>query len=349
MNTLLNNNNWQSQKVNQAIIIMIAILDSILFNLHKALSVFNNFSSETNNTLNIPLLDIIFRLIFLFSVSWFILQLNTNWYKHLKNKNFYIEIGIYIIVHVVLFFIVIKFFLLISPFITKQEASKSEIELLYFGYTIIFLTLIFIAKLLRYQVIHKNDLIEKEALKIHSLQNELMALKNQVNPHFLFNSLNSLSALVRDNEEATTFISKLSYLYRYILQSGEKDVVTLEEELDFLKNYVHLIKARYKDRVSVNVNIQEHLLNYKIPVLSLQLLVENAVKHNETSKENPLIVKVFNQENTLIVQNEIKPRITFGPTTGKGLKNIQKRFSLLMKDTITIDKANNNFKVKLPL
>ena len=342
-------NSWLPKKVNQITIVGSALLISILFNLPRALSVFDIIKSNEGDSLETPLLDVIVRFVFLFLASWLILQLNANWRYLLKIRSLFMEIVITILVHVALFYIVIKLFLLVYTWLMGNEPTTSEIGFIYFGYIIVFVMLFFVAKMLHYQVVHKHDLIEKETLKRHGLESELMALRNQVNPHFLFNSLNSLSSLVRGNEDATKFIDELSLMYRYILQSGEEDLVSLEEELKFLNNYMYLIKTRYRNRIKIDIDIGTQWFKHTIPVLSLQLLVENAVKHNEISKENPLLVKVYVEDNHIAIENEVRPRKTLVKITGQGLNNIDKRYLLLKNNSIVIDQSENKFKVKLPL
>ncbi len=343
------NNSSLPQKINQITIIGSAFVISVLFNLPRALAVFDVINSAEGDTLETPWLDVLVRFVFLFFASWLILQLNANWRDLLKSRFFVAEIVITIIIHVLLFFGIIKLFLWVYALVTGSEPTSSEVGFIYLGYIIVFVILFFVAKVLRYQVVHKHDLIEKEVLKRHSLENELMALKNQVNPHFLFNSLNSLSALVRGNEDATKFIDELSLMYRYVLQSREEDLVSLEQELNFLNNYSYLIKTRYRDRVEIEIAIDQEWLTHTIPVLSLQLLVENAVKHNEISKENPLLVKVYIEDNHVVVENEMRPRKTLVKSTGQGLDNIDKRYLILKRNNIIIDQSKNKFKVKLPL
>ena len=186
-------------------------------------------------------------------------------------------------------------------------------------------------------------------LKQQSLQNELSALKNQINPHFLFNSLNSLSSLVRENEQATTFVNKLSFMYRYILQSGQVDLTLLKDELKFLESYLYLINTRYREKFEAIIDIEDQYLSEEIPILALQLLVENAVKHNEISTENPLKVKIYSDHKYIIVENKIRVRTSFVDSTGNGLVNLSKRYSLLKKKNIIISNEDQIFKVKLPL
>lgn len=138
-------------------------------------------------------------------------------------------------------------------------------------------------------------------------------------------------------------------MYRYILQSGQQDLVTLSEELKFLDSYIHLIKTRYRDRFSIAITIDDIHLNKTIPSLTLQLLVENAVKHNEISEDKPLLVNIYSENDMLVVENDIQPRTTLVESTGQGIANINKRYILLKDKHISISESNNKFIVKLPL
>jgi len=227
--------------------------------------------------------------------------------------------------------------------------SKEERGFLSFNYVTLFIVLFFVARILRLQIIQKENLLENEQLKQQNLQNELTALKNQIDPHFLFNSLNSLNSLIRDNKEATAFVTKLSFMYRYILQSGDRNLVTVKEELKFLESYIYLIKTRYRDRFSIEMDIHAGDLEKEVPPLALQLLVENAVKHNEISESHPLEVKIYSMDNQICIENTIRERTTLAEGTGNGLANLNKRYNLLGKQKMTITTDNNTFCVKLPL
>ncbi|MEM9143790.1 MAG: histidine kinase, partial [Bacteroidota bacterium] len=219
-----------------------------------------------------------------------------------------------------------------------------------FSYIFITVMLLVISKAIKLHNQSKLDAVEKEVLKQQSLENELAALKNQINPHFLFNSLNSLSLLVREDQKAAgKFINKLSFLYRYILQSKDQDLVTVKEELKFLESYIHLIKERYRDNFKVNIHIKEHQLQKKIPTLALQLLMENAVKHNEISNGKPLEVDVFDENNYLVVKNRLQRRIGHIESTHTGLRNLNTRFKLHLGEELRISKDGAHFTVKLPM
>ncbi|WP_170179737.1 sensor histidine kinase [Flavivirga rizhaonensis] len=293
--------------------------------------------------------DALLRFLSFAYFSWMFLQFNANTKYFYSNFPKLTRGLMTILINIALYLALIHLFFFLYSKLVGLSMPAQEKGLAYFVYFIVLLITVFIARILRYQMSLKENMIAQEALKQQSLQNELMALKNQVNPHFLFNSLNSLSALVKENKDATNFINKLSFMYRYILQSSERDLVSLEEELQFLKSYIHLIKTRYRSRFNINYNIDENLLKKEVPVLALQLLVENAVKHNEISKEHPLSICIYSDETYIIIENEIRPRKTLVAGTGNGLVNLNKRYYALKRQHISISNENNIFKVKLSL
>ena len=336
--------------IKQKLLVSIAALISILVNLPRFLQLYDLFQNINANKLTpVSASDVIVRTVFLLLYSWLVLQINTNWKDFISAGDKRLKKAIIVTINVIVLVFGLMLFKFIYNLILANSMTSADTNLLYFVYVIITIIIMFVANILRFQSLREADLVEKEQLTRQNLQNELSALKNQINPHFLFNSLNSLNSLVRGNTEATKFVNKLSFMYRYILQSGDQDLVSLKEELKFLDSYLFLIKTRYRDKFSVEINIDEQWLNYTIPVLSLQLLVENAVKHNEISKSNPLEVRLYVEDNAIVVENIIKPRTTFVESTGKGLANISKRYQMLKQQDISISKQDNIFKVKLPL
>ncbi|WP_299366406.1 sensor histidine kinase [Winogradskyella sp.] len=329
-------------------LVTIALLISFLINLPRTLELYEVFGNISKSFDQVSVKDVLTRLLFLFVYSLIGLQLNTNW-KYRLNYGKIVNSIFTVIANIGLFFGTVFTFFYSHQMITETTLAPSGKGISYFVYFTILVIVIFISRILRFQVIHRDDLAEKELLKQQSLQNELTALKNQINPHFLFNALNSLNSLVRGNEEATTFVNELSYMYRYILQSGQQDLVTLNEELKFLNSYIYLIKTRYRNRFVMDINIPKDALNRSIPSLALQLLVENAIKHNEISEENPLKVLIYIEDHMIVVKNKIKPRSTFVHSTGQGLENINKRYKLLKGNEIIITKQDEFFIVKLPL
>jgi sensor histidine kinase YesM len=193
--------------------------------------------------------------------------------------------------------------------------------------------------------------VENETLKSESLQSQFESLKNQLSPHFLFNSLTALKTLINESPSiAQEYIDNLSKALRYTLQSNEKQLVTLKEEIDFTESYLFLIKMRFDTNLTVILQVNEKHLSYSLPPLTIQTLVENAVKHNEVSKRKPLTIVIQTSDNdSLVVRNMINKKITEEDGTGIGLPNLSKQFQLLLGKDITISKENNEFRVEVPL
>jgi two-component system LytT family sensor kinase len=192
----------------------------------------------------------------------------------------------------------------------------------------------------------KGERLEKEAVR-----SQFDALKNQVNPHFLFNSLSILSSLVEaDARLAVQFIGRLSKAYRYILEQRDNEQVSLRTELDFITAYTFLLTIRFEDKLFVDIEVPEAARDrYAIAPLTLQLLVENAVKHNRLSEEQPLRVSIALEGDWLRVANRIQPRPAREESTGIGLQNIINRYHLLTERPVWVGEENGEFVVKLPL
>lgn len=205
--------------------------------------------------------------------------------------------------------------------------------------------------------IHLNDVKvqkekELEALRIESLQSRCDALTNQINPHFFFNSLNGISSLVRKKDDKVTldYIDHLSDIFRYILQSENKGLVTLDEELEFARSFTQVIKVRYAGKLDVEFDIPDECLNLKIPVLALLPLIENVSVHNMIDSEHLMHIRIFmNDNNELVVSNPIFPKQYKQETHGTGIANLRNRFMLLLDENITVENANDMFNVILPL
>jgi tetratricopeptide (TPR) repeat protein len=206
----------------------------------------------------------------------------------------------------------------------------------------------------------RNQLIEKNKAQIELINLQLSdeniaakyeSLKNQVNPHFLFNSLNVLAQLIEDDaEKASEFINKFSKLYKDILQSKDNGLNTVKQELDTLEAYLYLIKIRFEDKFQVEIEQKNMNLNLFLPSLSLQMLVENAVKHNKLSFGSPLKIKIYQTtDNFIVIQNNIQLRNTKAEGTGIGLENLKQRFKYYTNKPFSFSKIENLFEVKLPL
>ncbi len=192
---------------------------------------------------------------------------------------------------------------------------------------------------------------EKEAIQKELAAAKLESLKNQVNPHFLFNSFSVLSSLVEhDSKQAIKFISKLSDMYRYILENDEKGVVTLQEELSFLDSYVFLLQMRHQTAIVVDKDISLDNLDLKVPPMSIQILVENAVKHNSFSIDDPLHISIKNEgDKAIVVENEKRKKESLTSSTKIGLKNLSNRLILSAGRALEITDNEESFKVRLPL
>ncbi|MGB1209864.1 MAG: 2TM domain-containing protein [Lacinutrix venerupis] len=176
------------------------------------------------------------------------------------------------------------------------------------------------------------------------------ALKNQLDPHFLFNSLNVLTSLIEENpDSAQKFTTSLSKVYRYVLEQKNKDLVTVDEELKFARTYMSLLKMRFEDSIVFNILEKASNPESKVVPLSLQLLLENAVKHNTVTESKPLHIKIYEDNGNLIVENNLQTKQVIKKSSGVGLNNIKQRYQLLSNKTVSITEDKNKFKVAIPM
>lgn len=196
----------------------------------------------------------------------------------------------------------------------------------------------------------KNTLLQAEKLKRENSEAQLDALKSQINPHFLFNSLNTLSSLITISpERAKEYIAQFSKVYRFLLNVKDKAVVELKEELDFLNSYVFLQQIRFGKNFSVETKIDSAHLNKLIPVIALQTIIENCVKHNEISNQFPLWVKITNDDKYIYVTNNFQPKQKTETSTGTGINNLKKRYSFFSDLTPEFYIENGRYIAKIPM
>ncbi|MCH2196907.1 histidine kinase [Kordia sp.] len=197
----------------------------------------------------------------------------------------------------------------------------------------------------------KQSIREEEQAKQIVVLAQLDALRNQAQPHFFFNSLNTLRDIIDQNskEDAKQFVDKLSDVYRYILDAGDANVITLRDELKFAKAYIHVQKERFGPNLKLNWELPEAALDRMIVPMSLQLLLENAIKHNVISRSKPLTVTISIEDDYLVVHNKIQPKSTQLPSTKLGLINIEKRHALISKKLPKIQNDTKEFIAKMPL
>ena len=193
--------------------------------------------------------------------------------------------------------------------------------------------------------------MENERLKNENLTTRYNMLVGQINPHFFFNSLNSLAMLVREkhDEKALTYIDQLSYTFRYIIQNGQSTLMTLDEELKFVEAYSYLFKIRYADKLFFDIDIEEKYRTWTLPALSLQPLIGNAVKHNTITRSKPFHISIRTENGWLVVANPKVPKLEPEPSTGIGLENLRNRWHLITGRDIEIIDTDKEFVVRMPL
>ncbi|GAB2831932.1 sensor histidine kinase [Ferruginibacter profundus] len=198
---------------------------------------------------------------------------------------------------------------------------------------------------------YKEATAEKDMLEQLQLQQEFDGLKQKVNPHFLFNCFNTLSALIaEDKDKAEKFLDELSKVYRYLLRKNNDSMSTLESEVKFIQSYFQLLKTRHGEAVDLQVEVDKQYSNYLLPSLSLQMLLENAVKHNALSKNKPLTIEIFTTTgNKLVVNNNLQRRTIKAPSNKVGLDNIKTKYDLLHLKGFQVMEDGKNFTVVLPL
>jgi len=193
--------------------------------------------------------------------------------------------------------------------------------------------------------------LREEKMRSELLVSRYEVLKNQINPHFIFNGLNALTELVyEDQDQAVKYIDQLAKVMRYVLQAGKVEVVSLKEEMEILHSYIFLQKIRYADSLQVDIVLKKEEEEKFIAPLVLQMLFENAIKHNELTKENPLKIRIYCEEDKLMMVNNIMAKeILANDSTGIGLKNIVARYESLSSTEVKIDKSGGVFSVSIPL
>ena len=257
---------------------------------------------------------------------------------------FFVTIGLSLV-------IIVLAILLTSIFWRQEVTSSFIIETSTFMAKIAFI-FVFLGSLISNTILFfknwKESAVQQEKLKREQLALQYETLKSQVNPHFLFNNLNSLTSLISSNpDKAIDFVKKLSEVYRYVLDQKDHELVALELELKFLESYIFLQKIRFETNLDVEINVTAG--NFKVIPLSVQMLVENAIKHNEISDRNPLHVRIFTTDDGyLTVENRLQKK-TGSEGNGTGIRNIEERYQFFTDKKVIITEDSANFTVRLPL
>ncbi len=231
-----------------------------------------------------------------------------------------------------------------TDFITNESFKPYQ-----FGLWIT-LTIVIIFHFFYYYNRSQQNKIKEQKVIAGTANAKFDALKNQLDPHFLFNSLNVLTSLIEENpENAQKFTTSLSKVYRYVLEQKNKELVSVDEELEFAKTYMSLLKMRFEDSIIFDIPEKASNPEGKVVPLSLQLLLENAVKHNMVTPTKPLHIKIYEDDGNLVVENNLQPKQIVKRSTGVGLENIKQRYNLLSNKSIFINQQANSFAVSIPI
>ena len=235
-------------------------------------------------------------------------------------------------------------------FFPEVEPSPERIRTSYLVTGILSLFFYFFVERERSKKRLQAEMLRSARLQKENFQAQLENLKDQVNPHFLFNSLNVLVSLIpQDAEKATEFTRKLSKLYRSFLDNSSRQLISLQKELEIAEAYIYLLKTRFGEAVKFEIKIDSEVKKLYLPPGSLQVLLENAIKHNGSTRKKPLLIEISSQGDRLEVKNNLQPRMEQVQSTNTGLKNIESRYSFLSDEKPEFCKTNDHFIAKLPL
>lgn len=290
--------------------------------------------------------------IFLTSQLFFIIHLHTRSIRvsfiRINCNSFWQRLLISIVVFIIIDRLLLRFHMLLFP-----QNGKGPFFKLLFNINMVVavvLTILFahIFRLLEnnYQIRLSNASLLKT-----NAETRFEVLKNQVNPHFLFNSLNTINSLiVTDQQAAVHFVNNMSDVYRYVLKSHEVNSIQLQEEIHFITSYANMLKGRYGNKMHIAVNVPNHFMQHRMPPMALQILIENAVKHNIASHNKPLHIQIFADPVAgLVVTNNLQKRNDPEPSTGVGLQNLNQRCKYLSNHHLTIQQTQTSFSVTIPL
>ena len=225
-------------------------------------------------------------------------------------------------------------------------------SILIFQFIVVCSLCTFMGHIYRLYTVQSKKEQEIEQLKMENLQSRYNAMINQINPHFLFNSLTGLTALIKkkNDDNTLTYVDKMSDVFRYILQSNKKGLVTLEEELVFVNAFFYMMEVRFANKLEFKVDVNSEMASYKLPTLSILPLIENVVIHNRIDGEHKMTVAIrLNEQNELVISNPVYPKRNPPDTNGTGLKNLGNRFLLLTNKEIRVEKNEDMYHVYLPL
>lgn len=269
------------------------------------------------------------------------------WLKH-GNKRFYWQLGLGILFSLIIINISYLAFKLL---LTQDPPDMAQITAMNAMGTLILLPTISINFGIQFLKNWKNAQLASEEFQKESIKAELEALKNHLDPHFLFNNLNILSSLIsKDQKLSQSYLEKFAEVYRIILQSSSEELVALHEELDFIGAYMYLLQIRFEDTIQLDIDIEPKNKQYYLPPLTLQMLIENAIKHNVITEIRPLKMSIECRDQYLVIKNNLQEKKVESKNSGKsGLKNIERRYSYFTDKQVEVIKSAHSFIVKVPL
>jgi len=334
-------------KTEKRIALYCALLIALMLNSTKLLALRENGILAHYWHFNLG--EFIFQLLYSFGFCYLLIYLNLKYELWLPvNKRRYV---VYVLLNLGLIWLA----MLVGGIIQWNFLNKDQLPGLFWGgyfsrFMLCGLLVGIVVKIILLIRESREKSRENEQLKSAYLEAELELLKGQLNPHFLFNSLSSLSGIIRENPAmAQHYVGQLSKVFRYSLERSGNSLVSVADELNMIKAYGQLLVMRFEKAFELDIAVDDTYLEAKIPHLSLQLLLENAAKHNMATLKKPLIVKVYRSGGCLVVSNNLQPLTLPESSTGIGLANLNQRFNILMGREIEITKTANEFLVKLPV
>lgn len=294
--------------------------------------------------------------IWFIAISWIVTTLGIYLSDRLPIKTYSIKevirfgvLHVIICVVVFLFLVIVTDYYLIDQDHTAREDWLDARQMFFIGLCLtVFVIVVHNGRKL--VKMWKESVYENAQMKEIVLQSQLASLKAQLDPHFMFNNYSVLRSLIQeDKEKASEFLERLSDVQRYLLVNLEHDLVSLAKEIQFLIDYLYLIKIRFGESIQVEINVRPELLGMKIPPMTLQLLLENAIKHNKATKKSPLFVNIYGEEEYVIIENNLQLLNTLPHSSKLGLTNIKKRYLLIEDREVVIEQTVSVFRVKIPL
>ena len=333
------------------LILLTATAITVLISLPRILFL-QRLSHELSLTGNLSELLLRAAYIFIIAVLLFVFHLHTNTitigFIKIDCNNFWHRLPVSIMLFLVIDPLLLRFHMLwFRPYINEQLFRF----LFNINMVITVIITILFAQVFRLLLNNYQMRLANASLLRTNAETRFEVLKNQVNPHFLFNALNTINSLiVTDRQAAVNYVNNMSDVYRYVLKSHELNSITLEEELRFMHAYTHMLKGRYGNKMHIDCTIQPLYSQHRLPPMALQILVENAIKHNVASHSKPLHIHIYtNENNILIVKNNLQKRTGAAPSTGVGLQNLNLRCKYLSNRRLIIQQTETSFSVTVPL